>query len=201
MNKAASAIAHRYRYAGFALPTVIIIFVVMLTSLVLAVSTVGVSRSAISDQYYNRLAREATLSGVLSGKIDTSIAVGQQFACSISSNEVYCWGRNDNGQLGNGSYEHSSIPVKVDHSTGLAGKTLTHIVSTTHTTCVVASGDVYCWGRSSHGQLGIGVASTTQNRPALVGTIGAHNGRPVTDISTSARAYHICAVASGRAYC
>ena len=139
--------------------------------------------------------------GVLSGKIDTHIAIGFYFGCSISSNEVYCWGRNDYGQLGNGTTTPSLVPIKIDHSTGLAGKTLTAIALTESTACVIASGDVYCWGRSKFGELGIGVSSTTRTRPVRVSTIGASNGLPVTQLATTPYARHICAVANDRAYC
>lgn len=140
-------------------------------------------------------------SGVLQGRIDTEIAVGDSFACTISSNEVYCWGANSLGELGNGTTTDSRYPVKVDHSTGLAGKTLTEIVATESTACVVASGEVYCWGESNYGQLGIGVRGTTRTRPVRVDVIGASRGLPVTKISTTPQARHICAIASARAYC
>ena len=49
---------------GFALPTILIASVVMLMVLVTAVSAVVVSRNALADQYYNRLAAEAAESGL-----------------------------------------------------------------------------------------------------------------------------------------
>lgn len=145
--------------------------------------------------------RTQRLSGGLSGKQDTDIAVGSGFACAISSNEVYCWGRNHRGQLGTGNTTSSSQPVKVDHSTGLAGKTLSNIVATESTVCVIASGDLYCWGDTTYGELGIGVFGGYRSQPVRVNVIGVSNSRPVTRVSTSTNARHICAVASSRAYC
>ncbi len=152
-------------------------------------------------------------SGMLAGKADTDVAVGRHFACTISSNEVYCWGSNERGQLGNGSTTPSLRPVKVTQTTGLAGKQLSNIVTTEKTACVIASGDIYCWGDSRYGQLGISVGissysntSSTYYRttPVKVSTIGASvsAGLAVTKIATTPSARHICAiVAAGDAYC
>lgn len=49
---------------GFALPTILIASIVMLSVLAVAISTVTAVRSSINDQYYNRLAKEAAESGI-----------------------------------------------------------------------------------------------------------------------------------------
>lgn len=49
---------------GFALPTVLIASVIMLTILFSAVSSIGSASVAINNQYYNQLAREAAESGM-----------------------------------------------------------------------------------------------------------------------------------------
>lgn len=50
--------------AGFALPTILIASVVMLTILAASVSAVGSATAALETQYYNQLSREASESGV-----------------------------------------------------------------------------------------------------------------------------------------
>lgn len=152
-------------------------------------------------------------SGMLAGRTDTGVAVGKQYACNISSNEVFCWGVNDRGQLGNGTTTGSRKPIKVNHATGLAGKTLTQIATTEATTCVVASGDLYCWGDSRFGQLGINVGisswsntSSTYYRtsPVKVSVIGKSVAAnlEVTKVAATPNSRHICAVVvSGDSYC
>src|SRR5689334_3998245 len=84
-----------------------------------------------------------------------SIAVGRQHSCAIlgSQGTVRCWGRNDGGQLGNGTSSQSiNQPVFV---TGLA-----NVVALTagdlHTCAVRVDGTVWCWGDNLEGQLGNG---------------------------------------------
>jgi alpha-tubulin suppressor-like RCC1 family protein len=54
----------RHIHDGFALPTVIIASVILLTVLVTAVTAVGSITAALASQYYNQLAREAAESGL-----------------------------------------------------------------------------------------------------------------------------------------
>lgn len=64
-------------------------------------------------------------------------------------NQVFGWGLNNHGQLGNGSKENTSLPTLVH---GLEGQ---HVVMMSggehHTIAVTAEGKVYCWGRNDEG--------------------------------------------------
>ena len=52
-----------------------------------------------------------TTSGVLSGKTIKSITAGSFGTCALASdNQLYCWGRNLYGELGNGSNINSLVP-------------------------------------------------------------------------------------------
>lgn len=62
--------------------------------------------------------------------------------------------------------------------------------------CGIARGQLYCWGTSAAGALGLG-STTTTNTPTLVGGLLAD--KVVTDVSAGAD--HTCAVADGAAYC
>src|SRR5690606_25537017 len=51
------------------------------------------------------------------------VSAGYDHTCAISlDGNIYCWGANWAGQLGNNSTEDSLIPVAVDISGALAGK-------------------------------------------------------------------------------
>ncbi len=81
-----------------------------------------------------------------------AIAAGDDHFCVItSSNTVQCWGRNDVGQLGDGTQTNRALPVVVS---GIPD-TPVSIRAGGNTTCVLTSGNaVYCWGSNSRGQAG-----------------------------------------------
>jgi len=135
------------------------------------------------------------VNGVLAGKTVTATGGGEFNGCAVASGAAYCWG---NGALGNNSYSGSTIPVAVDVSGVLAGKTVTD-ASIGGQGCVVASGAAYCWGSNTNGSLGNGT-NTDSPVPVAVSTAGVLAGKTVTKISTDYYG-HTCALASGQAYC
>jgi alpha-tubulin suppressor-like RCC1 family protein len=141
-------------------------------------------------------------SGVLAGKTLTQIAVGDYHGCALDSlGAAYCWGWNAGGQLGNGNTADSSVPVAVDTSGVLAGKTLTQITGGSSTCALDASGAAYCWGDNSTGQLGDG-STTGSSVPVAVDASGVLAGKTLTGIATGPAAAQACAVDSaGKAYC
>ena len=139
--------------------------------------------------------------GVLAGKIIKSISDSNIHTCAIASdNKAYCWGNNKSGNLGNNSTTNSLIPVAVNTTGVLAGKTIKQISAGTSHTCAIASDDkAYCWGAGSSGQLGNGTTSMTKV-PVAVNTTGVLAGKTIKQIS--AYGFHTCAVASdNKAYC
>ena len=93
---------------------------------------------------------------MLAGKTITQVTVGQGFACALdNSGAAYCWGANDAGTLGDGDTTNSSVPVALDTSGVLAGKTLTRIAAGYGQACALdTSGAAYCWGDNGLGDLG-----------------------------------------------
>ncbi len=129
-----------------------------------------------------------------------SISAGGEHACTIIGGQGYCWGENFNGELGNGTNTNSTVPVPVDTSGVLAGKTLTQISAGYEDTCALDSaGAAYCWGINQYGQLGDG-ATAKSNVPVVVSAGGVLDGKTLTQIS--AGLVHTCALDSaGAVYC
>ena len=118
-----------------------------------------------------------------------ALSSGGSHTCAILDNgSVSCWGRGDNGQLGNGGTENSTLPVTTS-SLG-AGRTAVALSSgTAHTCALLDNGLISCWGYGDYGQLGNG-GTTGTNVPTLTSSLGT--GR--TAIALSSGQDHTCAL-------
>jgi len=84
-----------------------------------------------------------------------SVSAGGRHTCAISEDfEVYCWGLNSGGQLGNAAAgPRSNVPVLVGG--GAAQGTVFDMVSAGEShTCGIVGAVTYCWGHNERGQLG-----------------------------------------------
>jgi alpha-tubulin suppressor-like RCC1 family protein len=99
-----------------------------------------------------------------------SVFVGSAHSCVLlDTNEIRCCGRNDEGELGDGSQVASSVPV----TAALAPASSVAIGWGTHTCAVLLDGHVSCWGNNDYGQLGDGTM-TSRSQPVLaIGVEGA----------------------------
>jgi len=137
--------------------------------------------------------------GVLLGKIVDDVFSAQYHSCAMAVGKAYCWGQNDNGQLGNGTTTDSNVPVEVGGA--LTGKTVTAIGGTGNTSCAIADTKIYCWGRNSDGQVGNN-STTNVNTPTLVSNTNLGGSYIATALSTSgSRSYNMCAIADDKAWC
>ncbi len=121
-------------------------------------------------------------------KLTPAIAAGNAHTCVLESGHAYCWGENEYGQLGDGSTASSTVPVAVDTSGVLAGKTLTQISAGggggLDTCALDSAGAAYCWGSGHDGALGNGDSATSSSSvPVLVDRNGALAGKTLTQIS------------------
>jgi alpha-tubulin suppressor-like RCC1 family protein len=134
-------------------------------------------------------------SGLLSGK--TIVAVGGGYLHSLalcSDGTLAAWGYNTHGQLGNNSTAPGSVPVAVDRSGVLAGRTVIAIsAGPFHNLALCSDGTVAAWGFNNHGQLGTG-DKVTSRVPVKVNRTGALAGRQV--VAVAAGAYHSFALCS-----
>jgi alpha-tubulin suppressor-like RCC1 family protein len=86
----------------------------------------------------------------------SSVAAGTIHTCGIRADKtLWCWGRNDSGQLGSGDVEQD-VPEQVGSATWSA------VAAGGIDTCAIDSFDgLWCWGDNTAGQLGTGASSQT----------------------------------------
>jgi alpha-tubulin suppressor-like RCC1 family protein len=80
-----------------------------------------------------------------------SLALGTYHTCGLTpSGRAHCWGRNDSGQLGDGTTQRRFTPQ------ALAGDHVFTALSAAHThTCgITDSGALFCWGANRWGAMG-----------------------------------------------
>lgn len=93
----------------------------------------------------------------------SKIESGAGHVCALSGTDLFCWGLNDNGQLGNGTTTGASMPLPIMPGTSWAAFGLGNF-----TTCGVTTARIlYCWGMNNAGQVGDGT-TTTQLLPTRV---------------------------------
>ena len=142
------------------------------------------------------------MDGALEGKTVKSVAIGQTHTCVIASDDkAYCWGAGTDGRLGNNGTASSPVPVAVNTSGVLAGKTIKAISGSGHHMCVLdIDGKAYCWGKNNVGQLGTGTTSALSPVPVAVITSGVLNGKELRSITGSME--FSCTVSyDNKAYC
>src|SRR3989442_4248201 len=82
-----------------------------------------------------------------------SIATGYFHSCAVvPGGTVLCWGSNGFGELGNGTFTDSPVPIPVSGITPAVAVT----VGFNHGCALIAGGTVECWGYNAAGQLGDG---------------------------------------------
>lgn len=88
---------------------------------------------------------------------ETAIGLERTTSCMIGkSGYAYCWGRGDQGQLGNGTNVFSTaMPVRVSGNIEFEAIA----VGSAHACGLTGRGDAYCWGANSFGQGGFGIDS------------------------------------------
>lgn len=103
------------------------------------------------------------------------VAGGFHTCARLGTGSVRCWGRGQDGQLGNGDARavgDDETPAEVG-SVALAAAVVGLAAGREHTCAVLRTGALQCWGSNEHGQLGLGSieAIGDDETPAIAGTV------------------------------
>lgn len=120
------------------------------------------------------------------------VAAGDEHTCALAADgRLFCWGRGEEGQLGQGDVADADVPTLVE----LGGDAARELSLGKHYSCVIDTrGQLRCWGANNEGQLGLG-DRTDRTAPTLIelGAAVAH---------VAAGETHTCAgTVSGDFYC
>jgi alpha-tubulin suppressor-like RCC1 family protein len=151
------------------------------------------------DNTYGQLGNGTTTMSTLpvsialpGGASPVAVSAGGNHSLAIGSdNNLYAWGQNGYGQLGNGTTTQANSPIAISlpsgvHATAVAAGFIDSVV-------LGSNGKVYAWGDNSVGELGDG-NTTNSSSPVLVSLPST-----LTFTSIAAGQYHNLALASNGA--
>jgi hypothetical protein len=158
------------------------------------------SNPIVSSSSYN--SQYVAVSGTVGAK---SVTVGMDsFVCAVgeydsnpaNGNEVKCWGKNDNYQLGS-DLSSGFTPRIVGSRANSSENQILHGVKkislgTNHACALLTMGSVKCWGNNADGQLG----DNTVNSSSLPVTVTGGAWDTALDIAVSAS--HSCAILANK---
>jgi alpha-tubulin suppressor-like RCC1 family protein len=99
-----------------------------------------------------------------------ALTAGWGNTCALTAGGgVWCWGYNQNGELGNGGTIDGNVPTPVS---GLESGVKAIESGDDHTCAVTAEGALKCWGFNEYGQLGDGT-KISRDLPVAAGGLNA----------------------------
>ena len=94
------------------------------------------------------------------------ISAGETHTVAIRDGELWAWGNNANGQLGDGTTNTRWYPVRIGARTDWV-----HVFAgNTHTMAIREDGTLWAWGNALDGRTGLGLMSGNTTTPFQVGT-------------------------------
>ncbi|NBI28384.1 RCC1 domain-containing protein [Chengkuizengella marina] len=128
----------------------------------------------------------------------TQTSLGQNHTVALSSNgTVYTWGKNNFGQLGNGTDDGKNVPVPLDDFANDGEDIIQVSAGSSYTVALSSDGTVYTWGKNNFGQLGNGT-DDDKNVPVPLDDF-ANDGEDIIQVSAGS-SYTVALSSDGTVY-
>ena len=163
---------------------------------VMDISVAATTASDIAENWITTVAESVDVSYVHSKVLQMDTG-GDQTCAILPNRDVKCWGRNSDGQLGQGNNirrgdslnEMGDNLARTDLGTNL--KAIQISVGDTHVCAILNDRSVKCWGDNSRGQLGLGntndpVGRSSNDMGDNLSAVNLGTGRKALQIATGA---------------
>jgi len=148
-------------------------------------SQLGADQDAISSS-------TDPVSALAGGAAAVALGAGAFHTCAVMQDgSLRCWGGNDDGQIGDGSFDNARAPASVRP----ASSTRAAATSDRFSCSVESGGGVRCWGDNAYGQLGNGSVEQDREVPTEVALDGEATQIALGDDHACAR------LANGELWC
>ena len=131
----------------------------------------------------------------------TALETSDSRTCAIEYAKLYCWGSNEDGELGTGSsMDHRNLPHLVDANGAFTNTAVSAFDVGRRSICLLEHQKMFCAGWNERGQLGTG--DTTNRFRFTEVAANPAEGFVNEDITLiAAGEFGTCAVRFGKAYC
>lgn len=100
----------------------------------------AIAPTSVDRREHGAVVEQSTLA--VSGTV-TGVSAGGAHTCIVVNGGAKCWGRNANGQLGNGNKVDSAVLQSVST---LGNSVVAIDAGADHTCALISDGSVHCWG-------------------------------------------------------
>ncbi len=133
-----------------------------------------------NDHKYKPTPIDVDGDGTIGNEKIIDLSFGGYHSSALSDNgdgtkTLYTWGRNDDGQLGDGTFVNKNIPtpIDIDGDGTIGNEKITNISLDNWTSSVNLEkegpeNNFYVWGLNANGSFGNGVSSGGSNKPILI---------------------------------
>lgn len=106
-------------------------------------------------------------------------------AALTSSGRLFMWGKNESGQLGDGTNQNINTPLDITVSLRRTIQDPIHTIAlgSSHTGLLTTTGRVFTWGRNVYGQLGNGTTNSTSRPTEITQNMTLEDNEVISSVS------------------